>query len=570
MRSTPPTAPASAEGPPRSAGHPPPQRGGACTRRPDPCRLAALASLLLALALTPLNASAEGTWLWLVDAPGETARDHEQLLSDILSRDPDTTHLVGRGAIESRLRAAPPVPPCVRGVGSCPHPENALLRMLGADLLVVLHPHDDGRTIRLRASDAELRSTRELRVEGADLRTALLRAVAELTGATARVDVVSTPSGATVLLDGERVGTTPWSTTLPVGAYDLELQLDGHHPRTRRIELRAGDATQHRVPLERRFADLVVRSATEGAQVTLQSDDRTLTVAPGEPVELEPGTWTIETSAPGYTPRRQEIQVAAGDDRELRMNLLLSPATILARRRDRILARPTKIQIGANTALVRDDASALAGSFLGGDQTIRCTIGDEGQCDPRTLGHLGLHLDVLHTWNIFELQIIGFGADLVPASETPASLRGGRGDVLVESGTRTEWRFLQPGVRYLLNAVVEPHARLGPAIVREGFDIADPLGTESDTRFHRTRLHAQLHAGVRLHLNPLAYVFTDLQWSAPLASSGPGSRFGAAAGIGISLPDPLGINDALDRAFFEESRPAPPPAAPTVLDEETP
>lgn len=519
-------------------------------------RAAPQLAVLLASLLWTAAAAADGAWLWLVDADDPERTEHEQRLQDLLARDPGATHLVGRPAIARKLGTAPALPACTRGIGRCPNPEHMLLRLLGADLLVVVTFEDEGRTVVLLASDAELRTTRELRVEGTDLRGALLRAVAELTGATGRIDVTSTPAGATVLINGEAVGTAPWSGVLPVGNHLLALELAGHYPRERQIELRAGDALQHRVQLERRFATLVVRSATPEAEVLITHEDgASLLLQPGESAELDPGAWQVAVEAPGFTRRAQSINLIAGEDRELRMNLLVSPETLAARRRDRILERPLKLQATGTLSAMGDSGAGLSGDAFGGPQRVHCIRDGRGECDRRTVAGLGVDVDVLHTWNIFQLQVLGLGLAALPAEERQAELRGGRGTLLLDNGHRVDVRFLQPGVRYLFGPVVEPHARMGFAISHEAFRTEDPRGDGDGERFRRTLGHFQLMGGLRLHLNSLVYVTTDLLASVPMASDGPATRWSFSGGLGLNLPDVFGVNAALDRLAFPEAAP---------------
>jgi serine/threonine-protein kinase len=62
--------------------------------------------------------------------------------------------------------------------------------------------------------------------------------------AMATVSLVSAPAGATVLVDGERMGTTPLLIDLPPGSALFELRLEGHDALTVRKELLAGQPTK--------------------------------------------------------------------------------------------------------------------------------------------------------------------------------------------------------------------------------------------------------------------------------------------------------------------------------------
>lgn len=55
------------------------------------------------------------------------------------------------------------------------------------------------------------------------------------------VRVRSTPSGATAKINGHEVGMTPVNVELPVGSHEVVLELSGHKPMVRRIEIQSGE-----------------------------------------------------------------------------------------------------------------------------------------------------------------------------------------------------------------------------------------------------------------------------------------------------------------------------------------
>lgn len=66
-----------------------------------------------------------------------------------------------------------------------------------------------------------------------------------------QVTVVSTPSGATVAVDGAPVGVTPWTSELRPGSHWLRVHLEGHQLVERRIHLSASHALDVSVALVR-------------------------------------------------------------------------------------------------------------------------------------------------------------------------------------------------------------------------------------------------------------------------------------------------------------------------------
>ena len=89
------------------------------------------------------------------------------------------------------------------------------------------------------SSDCELCNLDELEDQlGADL-VQLCGRLAALDAAPAVLAITSAPAGAGLRIDGERVGSTPWSGELAPGPHEIELQAPGYVDTQRRVELRA-------------------------------------------------------------------------------------------------------------------------------------------------------------------------------------------------------------------------------------------------------------------------------------------------------------------------------------------
>jgi tetratricopeptide (TPR) repeat protein len=69
-----------------------------------------------------------------------------------------------------------------------------------------------------------------------------------------QVTVLSTPPGATVFLDGERVGVTPFTTETTPRAHTVTLRLEGYAEENRRFQLPVNDALDVRVALQQESA----------------------------------------------------------------------------------------------------------------------------------------------------------------------------------------------------------------------------------------------------------------------------------------------------------------------------
>lgn len=63
------------------------------------------------------------------------------------------------------------------------------------------------------------------------------------------LEVRTTPPGARLVVNAEPVGQTPWRGPVPIGAHRVRVELDGHHPGERAVELRPGAPSEVSITL---------------------------------------------------------------------------------------------------------------------------------------------------------------------------------------------------------------------------------------------------------------------------------------------------------------------------------
>src|SRR5699024_11135915 len=129
---------------------------------------------------------------------------------------------------------------------------------------------------------------------------AIMDALSEVTGATGRLRVDSDPQGATVYLDGKARGETPFSRTLDVGSYDVEVRYPGYGTVHESVDVPPDGRARRQFTLERRTATLIVRSGTPTAVVRI--DDEPEALPANEALLVEPGVHRITVEAEGYDP----------------------------------------------------------------------------------------------------------------------------------------------------------------------------------------------------------------------------------------------------------------------------
>ncbi len=510
-----------------------------------------LAILIGGGALVPTKAHAQdrATYLWLAESSTEVgATDVESALSDVVRGAADTRHIVGNAGLEAHLsRHGLDVPRCIAGLEPCAGAVDALLEELGVNFIVRVTPQGSGTTLEVRVSDARFNETSAIRINASSMRDALFRAVGELTNATGTIVVNSIPA-ATLTLNGDPVGTTPYRGTMRIGAYSLRVHADGYFDRVEEIEVRPGQNTAVTYNLERRTARFTVRSGTPGAWVLLGEDPSARAI--NEEIEVEPGEYTVRVGAVGYDEAVETIVLAPGDDREFSVNLLLSEAELRRRARQRILDRPILVQTGLSFG--RFNSSWNGADLVDGDNSISCAIRPTtGACERAGVSSLGLNIDAIYTWRFLEVAPLGFSARVLLSNQRGVAYRPEVGaDTLVHrSGNRFALRLLHVGGRHLINDVFEPYGRLGITLAWDRLRADILSGTnQGNYAFKRRSTLLDIRAGSRFHINSLLYAYGELDLSFDLNNGGTRPEFGVQAGVGLNLPDIFGLNRRLDRA----------------------
>ncbi len=133
----------------------------------------------------------------------------------------------------------------------------------------------------------------------------------------ASVDVVSTPPGAEVLLNGAFRGRTPLQLSdLAPGQYDFEVRKPGFIPYRRTAELEQRSHYNMQVTLAPNLNSLRVLSQPEGAEVTVNGVVRGR--APVVLNDLENGTYEVKGRIEGYPSQGLSVELKGGQLKEVR------------------------------------------------------------------------------------------------------------------------------------------------------------------------------------------------------------------------------------------------------------
>ena len=177
------------------------------------------------------------------------------------------------------------------------------------------------------AIDAYERYLREEPDLPAARRTAVRSTIGELRRALAPITVDTDVEGVTIEVDGRVVGTTPLAAPLELAAGERTIvaRRDGYVAVREELRVIGGEPQELllRMPQAETAGTLTVRSNVEGAVVRIDGVD--VGVAPAAR-RLGQGGHSVEVEAEGYDPFRQEVVLAARQQRVLFAELEVSRA----------------------------------------------------------------------------------------------------------------------------------------------------------------------------------------------------------------------------------------------------
>ncbi|MCS7201441.1 MAG: PEGA domain-containing protein [Dictyoglomus sp.] len=132
--------------------------------------------------------------------------------------------------------------------------------------------------------------------------------------------ILSTPSGASIYLDGVYRGRTPLTLkNLLVKTYELKLTYPGYQDKIERVEVKEGTEIRINLSLLPTFGSLSIYSNPSGAEVYLNGVHRGIT--PLTISNLSPGTYQIQLRKSGYKDLLSSVVVTSGTTSSYNFNL---------------------------------------------------------------------------------------------------------------------------------------------------------------------------------------------------------------------------------------------------------
>ncbi len=139
------------------------------------------------------------------------------------------------------------------------------------------------------------------------------------------LSVMSDPAGASVRIDGDMQGKTPFRKELPAASYYVTLELGGYSPVTKQVTVEAGKIATFAGQLFRTAGFLEISLQPESARVTV---DGSLSAA-GKQGPFGTGQHTVHAEAPGYVAVEQTVVVENGIVQSVSLVLAPLPGKIL-------------------------------------------------------------------------------------------------------------------------------------------------------------------------------------------------------------------------------------------------
>jgi hypothetical protein len=143
---------------------------------------------------------------------------------------------------------------------------------------------------------------------------------ANLLQATGSIYVTSTPSGASVSLDGSPKGKTPKTITgVSVGSHTIMLSKSGYTNQIRKASVKAGETISSHTNLRGGTGSIYVTSSPSGASFSLDGSPKGTT--PKTITGVSAGSHTITLSKRGYLSCRRTISICPGKTISIHTNL---------------------------------------------------------------------------------------------------------------------------------------------------------------------------------------------------------------------------------------------------------
>ncbi len=167
--------------------------------------------------------------------------------------------------------------------------------------------------------------------------------------------IKSRPPGATIRIDGQAVGATPWTGKVEPGRRQVDLELAEHRPQTRDVVMVLGGEERLSIALLPKNVGALFSMSSVPSGATVALDGEILGETPLERLPVEAKSYLVEVAKEGFQP--QILTVSISDGSHLERNITLISANPEAEIPRKAWPGWTMLGVGA--------AAAVVGTYFG-------------------------------------------------------------------------------------------------------------------------------------------------------------------------------------------------------------
>lgn len=360
---------------------------------------------LLGTSSTALAKSKKHIYWRLTSEAGEDAgKELESQLRSVLVQ-AEGTHYTTEGGLADLLDAKPlQIPTCFEGIKPCTTVPELLVEALALDGLVEgrLSQSGGGYQLELTLYRSFGGTPKVVTSQGADVEAVVREAVGALFTLEAAIKIFSEPAGASVYVNGNLVGQSPYRVQVHEGNHSLRFEKEGYEVLREELTVLPGEVREYTATLIPKVTQVTVITWAENAAVYV---DGTLLGAAGTPIDVLPGSHSLELRANGYRPISITFDIAAAQRRTVQLAMLKEVEDPWARRERAIRTYKLYVEAGYAMALQSIGYSS-ANADIAGSTYSPTSFGAQEE-DRASLVFHGVHLAAGYTMEQFGLVFLG-------------------------------------------------------------------------------------------------------------------------------------------------------------------
>ncbi len=233
-----------------------------------------IATVALSALLWVSAAADEGPrTVWLVQPlyPGQEVLvgRTEEAIDKLMPKEGRSREIIGKKELAAALAGRAPDLGCLFGEKACADPIDALVGGFGFDRVVLVRGGQDEsgyhfKVVSYRPATGEATPSE---ATSPGLERALLGALVKVVPLASSLEVRSTPGGATVFIDGVKVGLTPLSTQVLPGERVIKIDLRSHQPIEESLVVPVRGSTTFERKLEKIAARVTISASPAGTEI---------------------------------------------------------------------------------------------------------------------------------------------------------------------------------------------------------------------------------------------------------------------------------------------------------------